>query len=77
MSEGPLHLTRNGTVLEVVLDRPKANAIDAATSRIMSAAFQRFRDDPDLRVAIITGAGDRFFCAGWDLKAAAAGEPSD
>jgi len=77
LSEGPLHLTRNGTVLEVVLDRPKANAIDAATSRIMSAAFQRFRDDPDLRVAIITGAGDRFFCAGWDLKAAAAGEPPD
>ena len=34
-----------------------------------------FRDDPNLRVAIITGAGEKFFCAGWDLKAAAAGEP--
>jgi len=77
LSAGPLHVTRNGAILEVVLDRPKANAIDAATSRIMSKAFAAFRDDPELRVAIITGAGERFFCAGWDLKAAAAGEPPD
>ena len=70
-------MTRSGAILEVVLDRPKANAIDAATSRIMSKAFAEFRDDPDLRVAIITGAGDKFFCAGWDLKAAAAGEAPD
>jgi crotonobetainyl-CoA hydratase len=56
---------------------PKANAIDAATSRLMSEAFANFRDDPDLRAAIITGAGERFFCAGWDLKAAAAGEAPD
>jgi crotonobetainyl-CoA hydratase len=77
LSASPLHLTRNGAILEVVLDRPKANAIDAATSRIMSEAFVRFRDDPDLRVAIITGAGEKFFCAGWDLKAAAAGESPD
>ncbi len=77
MRTSPLHVTRNGAVLEVVLDRPKANAIDAETSRIMSEAFIKFRDDPDLRVAIITGAGERFFCAGWDLKAAAAGEAPD
>jgi crotonobetainyl-CoA hydratase len=77
VSHGPLHVTRNGAILEVVLDRPKANAIDAPTSRIMSQAFVRFRDDPDLRVAIITGAGEKFFCAGWDLKAAAAGEAPD
>ncbi|HSY87718.1 MAG TPA: carnitinyl-CoA dehydratase [Verrucomicrobiae bacterium] len=77
MSAGPLHVTRNGPILEVVLDRPKANAIDAATSRIMSEAFVKFRDDPELRVAIITGGGEKFFCAGWDLKAAAAGESVD
>ena len=77
MSAGPLHVTRNGPILEVVLDRPKANAIDAATSRIMSQAFVKFRDDPELRVAIITGGGEKFFCAGWDLKAAAAGEAPD
>jgi len=65
---------RNGPVLEVTIDRPKANAIDAATSQEMGAAFEEFRDDPALRVAILTGAGDRFFSAGWDLKAAAEGE---
>ena len=74
MSE-PLQVVRNGAVLEVTLDRPKANAIDAATSRKMSAVFAAFRDDPELRVAIITGAGEKFFCPGWDLKAGAEGEP--
>lgn len=68
---------RLGAVLEVVLDRPKANAIDAATSRRMGEVFAGFRDDPDLRVAIITSASERFFSAGWDLKAAAGGERPD
>ncbi len=72
----PLRVIRDGAILEVVLDRPKANAIDAATSRQMGGVFAAFRDDPDLRVAVITGTG-RFFSAGWDLKAAAAGEPPD
>ena len=58
-------------ILHVTLDRPKANAIDLATSKIMGETFAAFRDDPSLRVAIITGAGDKFFCPGWDLKAAA------
>ncbi|XDZ66124.1 carnitinyl-CoA dehydratase [Alphaproteobacteria bacterium LSUCC0684] len=68
---------RNGGVFEFVLDRPKANAIDLATSRLMGEAFREFRDDPDLKVAIVSTAGDRFFCAGWDLKAAADGDPVD
>ena len=51
------------------IDRPKANAIDSATSRALGEAFIAFRDDPELRVAIVTGAGERFFSAGWDLKA--------
>ncbi|WP_368879872.1 crotonobetainyl-CoA hydratase [Proteus terrae] len=72
-----LHLTTRGSVLEIVLDRPKANAIDAKTSHEMGEVFLRFRDDPNLRVAIITGAGERFFSAGWDLKAAAEGEAPD
>ncbi|MEH6577945.1 MAG: carnitinyl-CoA dehydratase [Amphritea sp.] len=71
----PIKITRSGGILEVTLDRPKANSIDAATSRIMSDTFKAFRDDPEMRVAIITGAGDKFFCPGWDLKAAANGEP--
>jgi crotonobetainyl-CoA hydratase len=77
MSSHPLRLVRDGAILEVTLDRPKANAIDLATSRIMGEAFRAFRDDPDLRVAILTGAGEKFFCPGWDLKAAAAGDPVD
>ena len=73
-STGPIRTVVDGPVLEVTIDHPKANAIDAATSRELSRLFAAFRDDPDLRVAIITSAGDRFFCAGWDLNAAAAGE---
>jgi len=65
---------RNGSILEITLDRPKANAIDAATSRRLSQCFTDFRDDPELRAAILTGTGERFFSAGWDLSAAAAGE---
>ena len=73
MSE-PIKTHRNGRVLEVTMDRPKANAIDAATSRIMGDVFAAYRDDPELRCAILTGAGEKFFCPGWDLKAAAEGE---
>lgn len=68
---------RVGGILEVTLDRPKANAIDLPTSRIMGETFREFRDDPDLRVAIICTAGDKFFSAGWDLKAAADGDAVD
>jgi crotonobetainyl-CoA hydratase len=64
-------------VLVVTLDRPTANAIDVATSHALHEAFARLEDDPALRVGVLTGGGDRFFSAGWDLKAAAAGEPVD
>jgi len=77
MTDTPVRTERRGAVLEVTLDRPKANAIDAATSRIMGEVFRDFRDDPSLRVAILTGAGEKFFCPGWDLKAAAQGESPD
>ncbi|WP_170378506.1 carnitinyl-CoA dehydratase [Ruegeria conchae] len=73
----PIKTRRDGAILEVTLDRPKANAIDLATSRIMGDVFAEFRDDPDLRVAILTGAGEKFFCPGWDLKAAADGDAVD
>jgi len=71
---GPVKTRADGRILEVVLDRPKANAIDQSTSQELGRVFANFRDDPDLRVAILTGGGDRFFCAGWDLNAAADGE---
>jgi len=69
--------TRRGAVLEVTLNRPKANAIDMATSRELGEIFTEFRDDPELRVAILTAQGEKFFCPGWDLKAAAEGEAAD
>src|SRR5258708_5647825 len=56
------------------MDRSPANAIDMATSHAVYAAFDRLRRDPDLRVGLLTSAGERLFCAGCDLKAAAAGE---
>lgn len=73
----PVKTRREGAILEVTLDRPKANAIDLHTSRLMGEAFQAFRDDDTLRVAIITGGGEKFFCPGWDLKAAAEGDAVD
>jgi crotonobetainyl-CoA hydratase len=69
-----IEVVRNGEILEVTINRPKANAIDATTSREMSAVFESFMKDSQLRVAILTGAGTRFFSAGWDLTAASEGE---
>jgi len=68
-----VQVKRNGPVLEVTLDRPKVNAIDHAMSREMGQAFALLRDDPELRVGILTATGDRIFSAGWDLKALDAG----
>jgi crotonobetainyl-CoA hydratase len=65
---------RRGPVLEITLDRPKANAIDSATSRELGEVFAAFREDDESLVAVLTGAGDRFFSAGWDLKAAVVGD---
>ena len=76
MSHGIL-TAKDGAILEVRMDRPKANAIDLAASRRLNDVFTAFRDDPALRIAILTGTGEKFFSPGWDLKAATAGEKSD
>jgi len=76
MSDG-IRTAQDGAILEVTIDRPRANAIDLKASRRLNDVFTSFRDDPALRIAIITGAGERFFSPGWDLKAATAGEKSD
>lgn len=73
----PVTTVRRDGIHEITLDRPKANAIDVATSRALYDAFAAFEADPQARVAILTGAGDRFFSAGWDLKAAEQGEAVD
>ncbi len=64
-----INVRRNGAVLEITLDRPKVNALDFEASRALGEAFAMLRDDDNLRCAILTGAGDRIFSAGWDLKA--------
>lgn len=77
MSDSPIKTRRDGHIFEVTLNRPKANAIDLATSRIMGETFMAFRDDSELRVAILRAEGDKFFCPGWDLKAASEGDAVD
>jgi crotonobetainyl-CoA hydratase len=73
----PIKTHHKDAILQVTLDRPKANAIDLETSKIMGAVFEDFRDNPEMRVAIITGGGNKFFCPGLDLKAAADGDAVD
>jgi crotonobetainyl-CoA hydratase len=73
----PIETLVQDGILQVTLNRPKANAIDLKTSKIMGDTFKNFRDNPNLKVAIITGAGDKFFCPGWDLKAATDGDAVD
>ena len=73
----PIKVKKEGPILEVTIDRPKANAIDSKTSIILGDVFADFRDNPDLSVAILTGAGEKFFSAGWDLKAVNEGEQAD
>ncbi len=66
--------TKAGRIWTLTLDRPKANAIALTTSRAMGEQFRAFRDDPEARVCIVKTAGEKFFSAGWDLKAAAEGD---
>jgi crotonobetainyl-CoA hydratase len=67
----PIKSVRNGALLELTIDRPKANAFDGPTSKALGEALVAYQNDDSLRCAIITGAGDKFFSGGWDLKAAA------
>ena len=70
-----LRYEERGHVTLITIDRPdRMNAIDARTHREMVDAWGRFRSDDDAYVAVLTGAGERAFCAGGDLKAAFSGE---
>lgn len=65
---------RRGRIAIITLNRPEAmNAINAQLWQDAGRALEEFSQDPDLWVAIITGAGNRAFCAGADLKAVASG----
>lgn len=67
-----------GHVTTIVLNRPEVmNAIDPAMHAELEAAFDAYAADPEQRVCVVTGAGDRAFCAGSDLKAAHRGGYSE
>jgi enoyl-CoA hydratase/carnithine racemase len=69
-----VRVERHGPVLLVTLDRPeKHNAYDGAGLKAIGAVWSQLDDDPGLRVGVLTGAGDRAFCAGADVAAAAGG----
>ncbi|GAA0690805.1 crotonobetainyl-CoA hydratase [Marinobacterium maritimum] len=63
-----IKVSSHGQILEIVLDNPKANAIDSVISLELNQLFTEFNNDPRYRVAILTGAGDKYFCTGGDLK---------
>jgi crotonobetainyl-CoA hydratase len=57
-------------IARVTIDRPeRRNAVDAATADQLEEAWQSIEGNPDVRVVVLTGSGDKAFCAGADLKA--------
>lgn len=77
MSDTRVRVHTEGPVLVITFDHPPAHAVNQKFSKDLTAAIQRLEDDPALRCAIVTATGDRMFCAGWDLKAVAAGETGE
>ena len=69
MDDAVLFDTREDGIAVITLNRPEArNALSKDIRAGLFAAWDRFEQDPALRVAILTGAGDKAFCAGGDLK---------
>lgn len=70
-----IEVAREGPVTTVTLNRPEVmNAINGRMHHELQAAFDAFAADPEQFICVVTGAGERAFCAGSDLKAAAAGD---
>jgi enoyl-CoA hydratase len=70
MAAAPVRYERTGAAALVTIDRPeRRNAVDAATAEGLRQSLERFEDDADARVMVLTGAGGVAFCAGADLKA--------
>jgi len=63
---------RRGNVMVITINRPEArNAVNGAVSTAIGDALDEAQNDPEVRAVVITGAGDKSFCAGADLKAIA------
>ena len=66
----PVRYERSGSSALVTIDRPeRRNAVDGETAKQLQECFERFERDDDARVMVLTGAGEKAFCAGADLKA--------
>jgi enoyl-CoA hydratase len=69
-----VNVDRQGAAVVVTIDRPeRRNALDAETVGLIGQAFASAEHDAEVRVMVLTGAGDKSFCAGMDLKDFAAG----
>jgi E-phenylitaconyl-CoA hydratase len=68
----PITIDVTGHVAEIVINRPEVlNALDTASYKRLSEIWTEVRDNPEIWAAVVTGAGERSFCAGRDLKEAA------
>jgi E-phenylitaconyl-CoA hydratase len=77
VSSDVLQFSIDRHIAVITLNRPQAlNAINGELRRALQATWQRIRDEPEIRVAVLTGAGERAFCVGSDLKEARANPPS-
>ncbi len=75
MTDAAVLTERQGHILIVTINRPEArNAVNAAVHTGIGTALEEAESDPEIRVVIITGAGDKSFCAGADLVALSRGE---
>ena len=75
MTDTTILTERRGHVLIVTINRPEArNAVNAAVHVGIGTALETAENDPEIRVVVITGAGDKSFCAGADLVALSRGE---
>ncbi|MDV7352789.1 crotonase/enoyl-CoA hydratase family protein [Rhodococcus oxybenzonivorans] len=71
----PALIERRGNILLITLNRPEArNAVNAEMCVLVGDALEEADKDPEVRVVVLTGAGDKAFCAGADLKALTRGE---
>jgi enoyl-CoA hydratase len=63
-----LRISEHDRIAQVVLDRPPVNALSRETYREIREVFESFRDRLDISAVVFTGAGDRVFCAGRDIR---------
>lgn len=75
LTEPAALVERRGNVMVITINRPEArNAVNSAVSTAVGNALQDAQSDPEVWAVVLTGAGDKSFCAGADLKAIARGE---